>query len=860
MGKIKKKDGKKSEKQAVEAAEEASSKMSSISVTPTEEQAPPPIKQSDDDPPAQEAPPAPIPTSEVYEEPVLARLIVEKYEGDLVNGLYEGEGAAYYKDGNIYRVSSSPYNSMAKKRSKMTITFISNLLYFKGMFSEGLMHGRGVYTWTDGLKYEGEFFMNFPMRHGVYTWPNGSRYEGQVYKAIRHGTGVHISSDQLVSYTGEWYMGMRHGKGAIYYDTEGTSWYEGDWKRNRKEGWGVQRFPSGNIYEGQWKNDKFHGEGRMRWLSSNEEYVGQWEHGVQNGPGTHTWFLKRVAGSQYSLRNEYIGNFVSGARHGQGRYYYANGAMYDGQWRNNRKHGPGKFIFKNGRIYIGEFVEDQIAEHPNFQYDRVNTPDLSGIRTRSPICGESSTVICGIPSLSGSYIELDLASLLNTVPEEDRSEEQKQVEYGILRNLSMLRKTYKSYSSLGNDNCFDNAFLMTRLQFWRFLKDCRFHHYGLTLCDMDRILADSSDPEDVHSPYATMLLRTFLTNIIYLAYHITRADSPDKQLSLVHCFSRLMTQNIAPYAGTIKGHLFSDAQKTEHVMSYIDKCWDIYKTYCKKNTSAPFEPTVTMRRFIWMMRDLRILNDDLNVTKTVDILAEDDPSVRDGNEINLELELTFLEFLEALIGCAVIYVTDALQEINDQILPGEQRADTAADSTASADLGSHHQGLFTPSKCDGWTEEKESISAMKTMDKCSPRLLSHAPRTAQKRTRTGKWYQQVDVFFQKVFFPAYEKEERLKAEIPRNRARQEEQARLLQIREEEEARVKAEKAEEEAKRREQMEIEKAAVMLEDVLVADDQDDDKKIGQEPATAKEDVPVLPSTAGTKVTPATGKRKKK
>ncbi|XP_069590333.1 radial spoke head 10 homolog B isoform X1 [Ranitomeya imitator] len=832
MGKIKKKDGKKSEKLTVEAAEEAGSKMSSISVTPTEEQAPPPVKQSDDEPPAEEAPPAPIPTSEVYEEPILAQLIVEKYEGDLVNGLYEGEGAAYYKDGNTYR----------------------------GMFSEGLMHGRGVYTWTDGLKYEGEFFMNFPMGHGVYTWPDGSRYEGQVYKAIRHGTGVHVSSDQLVSYAGEWFMGARHGKGAIYYDTEGTSWYEGDWKRNRKEGWGVQRFPSGNIYEGQWKNDKFHGEGRMRWLSSNEEYMGQWEHGVQNGAGTHTWFLKRVAGSQYALRNEYIGNFVSGARHGQGRYYYANGAMYDGQWRNNKKHGPGKFIFKNGRIYIGEFVEDQIAEHPNFQYDRVNTPDLSGIRTRSPICGESSTVICGIPSLSGSYIELDIASLLNTVPEDDRSEEQKQVEYGILRNLSMLRKTYKNYSSLGNDNCFDNAFLMTRLQFWRFLKDCRFHHYGLTLCDMDRILADNSDPEEVHSPYGTMLLRTFLTNLVYLAYHITHADSLDKKLSLVDCFSRLMTQNITPYAGTIRGHLFSDAQKTEHVMSYIDKCWDIYKTYCKKNTSAPFEPTMTMRHFIWMMRDLRILNDDLNVTKTVDILGEDDPSVRDGNEINLELELTFLEFLEALIGCAITRVTDDLQERNHQLHQGEQRADTASDSNASADLRILHEGLLTPSKFDGWTEEKEPISATKTMDKRSPRLLSHTPRTTQKRTRAGKWFRQVDVFFQKVFFPAYEKAEQVKAEIPRNRARQEEQARLLQIREEEEARVKAQKAEEEAERRARMELEKATAMLEAVLVADDQDDDKKSGQEPDTAKEEVPVPPSTAGAKVTPATGKRKKK
>ncbi|XP_075686366.1 radial spoke head 10 homolog B [Rhinoderma darwinii] len=834
MGKIKKKDGKKSEKLTVEAAEDASSKLSSVSVTPIEEHAPPFFTHSDDEPVTQEEPLPPIPTSEVYEEPVLAQLIVEKYEGELVNGLYEGEGAAYYKDGNVY----------------------------KGMFSEGLMHGKGVYTWGDGLKYEGEFFMNFPMGHGVYIWPNGSRYEGQVYKAIRHGTGIHASSDQQVSYSGEWYMGMRHGKGAIYYNVEGTSWYEGDWIHNRKEGWGVQRFQSGNIYEGQWKNNKFHGEGRMRWLSSNEEYMGQWETGVQNGLGTHTWFLKRVAGSQYSLRNEYVGNFVNGARHGQGQYYYANGAMYEGQWKNNKKHGPGKFIFKNGKIYIGEFLEDQIAEYPNFKYDRVNTPDLSGIRTRSPICGgESSALNSGIPSLSGSYIELDIAPLLNTVPEDERYEEQKQVEYGVLRNLTLLRKTYKFYSSLGNENCFDNTFLMTKLQFWRFLKDCNFHHYDLTLCEMDRILADISDPEEIHSPYATMLLRTFLTNITYLAYHIIRADNPDKKFSLVDCFSKIMTQNISPHACTIKGYLFSDIQKTEHAIFYIDKCWDIYKTYCKKNTSPPFEPTMTMRHFIWMMRDLRILSNELGVTKIVDILAEDDPSVRDGNEINLELELTFLEFLEALIGCAITYVTDELlHESNHEHLQGEQGANTVSDGSASADFTNHRSGLTTPSKSDCWTEDKELIIAMKANEKRSTCFPFHSPKKAQKKILPDKWFRQIDVFFQKVLFPAYEKAEQLKAEIPKNRARQAEQTRLQQIREEEEARLKAQKAEEEAKRVEQVELEKAAAMMEAVQVSDDQVDDNKSGQYPATAKEEAPMPPSTANTKATPGTGRKKKK
>lgn len=37
--------------------------------------------------------------------------------------------------------------------------FVLNMLraisfFYKGMFSEGLMHGRGTYTWADGVTYE----------------------------------------------------------------------------------------------------------------------------------------------------------------------------------------------------------------------------------------------------------------------------------------------------------------------------------------------------------------------------------------------------------------------------------------------------------------------------------------------------------------------------------------------------------------------------------------------------------------------------------------------------------------------------------------------------------------------------------
>lgn len=60
---------------------------------------------------------------------------------------------------------------------------------------------------------------------------------------------------------------------------------------------------------------------------------------VQHGIGQHIWFLHRVAGSQYPMRNMYDGEFVRGLRHGWGIFYYANGARYEGQWENNMKHG-----------------------------------------------------------------------------------------------------------------------------------------------------------------------------------------------------------------------------------------------------------------------------------------------------------------------------------------------------------------------------------------------------------------------------------------------------------------------------------------------------------------------------------------
>ncbi|XP_034640621.1 radial spoke head 10 homolog B2-like isoform X2 [Trachemys scripta elegans] len=887
MAKDKKKDGKKTEKLApapplppetsLEGISSVQLSCVQTSLNQAEEAQASPLESQEgskemEEPLIQEA-------AQYYEEPILTQLIVENYEGEKVHGLYDGEGVAYFQGGNIYR----------------------------GMFSEGLMHGHGIYTWADGVKYEG----------------------------------------------------------TIYYNREGTSWYEGDWVNNIKDGWGIRCYKSGNIYEGQWEKNVRHGEGRMRWLTTNQEYTGQWINGIQHGYGTHSWFLKRIPGSQYPLRNEYVGDFVNGDRHGHGRFFYASGAMYDGEWVCNKKHGIGRFVFKNGRIYEGEFINDQIAEYPAFQVDAMNMQDLSGIRTQSPFGTETIRIVDGPGNTSvlGSNIELDISSLLNLFPEKDRQEEMKQVEYAVLRHITELRRIYSFYSSLGCDQSLDNTFLMTKLQFWRFLKDCRFHHYNVTLADMDRILnEDKTTPEEVHSPYETLLLRTFLTCLIHLAVHIYHKEHKDKGPYLFKCFSKMMMKNIIPNACHIQGILFCEQQQTVCAINYIDKCWEIYRAYCRPSTIPPYEPTMKMRHFLWMLKDLNMLSKQLTATKIVEILVKDNPFVRDGDDSNLQHELVFLEFFEALLDCALLYVTNDMIKQQVDLVNQEGNGYRTEDYTEGArhilqhpeysSFQSIHSRSMTsaevshePSETshyyittrsssklaqspdnrikkpelkskDSAVENRTFRQTFKSTEKEREAIVEHASTIGFRAPKEGAgtvpnvtfssntvyqlsaddkdemfvqslmdldaeqgqvlsnpmkefadklekakneqkeklslWLNQMYIFFVNKFFPAYKHAQMVKENVEENRKRDAELA--LQLKIEEEAKLIAIRKAEEAKKQEEAAAEKAET--DSGVVKEPEDSATQL---PLPAKEEVVILPQPVISKVS-AGGKKKKK
>ncbi|XP_070708376.1 radial spoke head 10 homolog B [Pempheris klunzingeri] len=635
---------------------------------------------------------------------ILSKLccILYRHEGETCEGQLHGEGVACFEGGHMY----------------------------KGMFSSGLMNGPGVFTLAGGLKYEGEFVCNLPMGRGTYTWPDGSSYEGEVYNGIRQGTGTYKCAKTGVLYRGQWDQGKRHRKGEVYYNQDKSSWYKGDWVKNTREGWGVRCYPSGNIYCGEWKNNLRDGEGTMRWLKLEQQYVGTWKSGVQHGRGTHVWILKRVDGSQYSLSNQYIGDFVQGQRHGQGAFYYAGGAIYEGEWRNNKKHGKGKFTCRDGHVLEGEFVDDQMMTH-----------NQDGHRVPSPLCGV--TPLSGSDSL-GSDMALNTEYLLDKIPATQQDAEREQLESVVLMHITELKSVYSFYSRLGRVHCPENTFLLTRLQLWRLLKDCNIHHHGITLMQIDHLTREDATSADIHSPFTPMLLCRLLSCLVIVAYHIYHEEMVSQEKLLAACFSKLMTDNILPNAKNVKGFLFRQPDCAVVAVNYLKKCWEAYKTHCK-------DKTVTYRQLLWMFKDFHLLDNNLTTARLLKIIAAEsrDPS----NMSCLDLEITFLEFFEVLLGSAEVKCQQASEGLEEGQSLSSPAAEARKDLPETEELSSTEES--SAAREDVKTKVNERTQPTEHTEG-GERWGVQTRGTEAKDHELDLRIQAIHQFFNHFFFPAFE--------------------------------------------------------------------------------------------------------
>ncbi|OMJ69997.1 hypothetical protein SteCoe_32126 [Stentor coeruleus] len=170
---------------------------------------------------------------------------------------------------------------------------------FVGYFLNGRINGLGRFMNRDKVVYQGMFISQEGGEttlggesivihgKGMETWPNGIKYEGTYNTGHKEGDGVLYMLDG--KYTGEFYNDDFNGYGEIIWNNGNT--FKGSWKDGLMHGKGTFTWKNGKTYTGRYKYGEKHGKGVMTWPDK-RCYEGNWKKGNQHGEGIYTFFDK----------------------------------------------------------------------------------------------------------------------------------------------------------------------------------------------------------------------------------------------------------------------------------------------------------------------------------------------------------------------------------------------------------------------------------------------------------------------------------------------------------------------------------------------------------------------------------------
>nr|WP_247886530.1 SH3 domain-containing protein [Azospirillum brasilense] len=130
--------------------------------------------------------------------------------------------------------------------------------------------------------------------------------------------------------------------------------YEGAWNRGlgnfslqgtiSRNGVGVYRFANGQVYEGEWKDDQMSGYGVLG-FPSGDRFEGTFVNAVPNGPGVY----------RFANGDSYAGEVRQGRVDGHGELAFTNGERFNGVVVDRLPAGPGELSMRGGTRHVGQF-------------------------------------------------------------------------------------------------------------------------------------------------------------------------------------------------------------------------------------------------------------------------------------------------------------------------------------------------------------------------------------------------------------------------------------------------------------------------------------------------------------------------
>jgi hypothetical protein len=148
-----------------------------------------------------------------------------------MTGLDFGEGVYY---GQVMNEVPHGFGVLKMKGCKFVGEFFDGSPVNKGFFI-------GQYRLSSGLLYQGETFNQSLNGYGKVTFPNQDTYEGYLFDNHLHGNGIYVFSEGR--------------------EDEQRRWYQGDFKKSRKDGEGTYHWSENCYFKGTWKDDFPEGRG-----------------------------------------------------------------------------------------------------------------------------------------------------------------------------------------------------------------------------------------------------------------------------------------------------------------------------------------------------------------------------------------------------------------------------------------------------------------------------------------------------------------------------------------------------------------------------------------------------------------------
>ncbi|KAG9451069.1 hypothetical protein H6P81_011034 [Aristolochia fimbriata] len=181
------------------------------------------------------------------------------------------EGIEFYSNGDIYE---GEFHKGKCNGSGVYNYFLNGR--YEGDWIDGRYDGYGIESWARGSRYRGQYRQGMRHGYGAYRFYTGDSYAGEWFNGQSHGVGIQTCSDGS-SYVGEFKCGVKHGVGCYHFRNGDR--YAGEYFADKIHGFGVYHFANSHCYEGSWHEGRKQGFGMYTFRNADTQ-SGEWDSGV----------------------------------------------------------------------------------------------------------------------------------------------------------------------------------------------------------------------------------------------------------------------------------------------------------------------------------------------------------------------------------------------------------------------------------------------------------------------------------------------------------------------------------------------------------------------------------------------------